>query len=187
MPLICGAPPWDLVSCAGSGDKTTWINGFNPRTRIDKATQIRPEDGPSCERWQSELIDHGPCLSVSVYFSRSRYVLFINRISTPNNSRFYLGALFPPVRLPWSCHSCYFLSCVHPGEKILSTTWSSLLHAKPRGRACCIYPPFPVPPSHQPPALPFDCSKDLLSMSIIVFCCFFSFLALFQKRVFCYW
>jgi hypothetical protein len=33
------------------------------------------------------------------------------------------------------------LSCVHPGEKILSTTWSSLLHAKPRGRACCIYPP----------------------------------------------
>lgn len=32
--------------------------------------------------------------------------------------------------------------------------------------------PFPVPLSHQPRALPFDCSKDLSSMSIIVFCCF---------------
>lgn len=179
MPLICGTPPWGLVSCAGSRDKQLGSMASTPAQELARLNDTNPPWGWTGLRemtiridWSWAMLVHICSIHLSVSFrpvrqldkhTRQLSFLFGCFISSgPSTMVLSLSfLLFPPIL------------CASRGKKSLSTAWSSLLHAETGGRACCIYPrPFPVSLSHRPRALPFDCSKDLSSMSIIVFCCF---------------
>lgn len=165
MPLICGTPPWDLVSCAGSGDKQLGSMASIPAQELASLNDTNPPWGWTGLRqmtiridWSWAMLVHISSIHLSVSFrpvrqldkhTRQLSFLFGCFVSSgPSTMVLSLSfLLFPPIL------------CASGGEKFLSTAWSSLLHAE-TGEEHVAYIPVPFP-------FPFPINRVLCPLIVL--------------------
>lgn len=154
MPLICGTPPWGLVSCAGSRDKQLGSMASTPAQELARLNDTNPPRGWTELRemtiridWSWAMLVHISSIHLSVSFRPVRQLdkhirqlsfLFGCFISSgPSTMVLSLSfLLFPPIlcasggkKIPFHC--VVFIAC--------RNWWKSMLHISPS------LSPFPFP------------------------------------------
>lgn len=114
MPLICGTPPWGLVSCAGSRDKQLGSMASTPAQELARLNDTNPPRGWTELREMTIRIDWSWAMLVHI-------------------SSIHLSVSFRPVRATGQAHQTtlvsiwvlYFLRSVYHGPVIVILVISS--------------------------------------------------------------